>query len=153
LNHVKKLAFEKAKSLTALYSDAIIIGSDTLVELEGKVLPKPKTKEEAINMLTSLSGTIHRIHTGFALIDAQTSKKDLGVQTSLITFRNITTEEAAHYVEREDVLGVAGAYDHEHLGGIFIENLNGEFYGSIGLPLFAIAKSLKEHFGIDVLTI
>lgn len=150
---VKKLAFKKADSLVESYPDCIIIGSDTLVEHDGKILPKPKSKEEAVAMLLSLSGSTHAIHTGYSLIDTQSSKIDSGVRTTEVTFRKISKEEATHYVEREDVLGVAGAYDHEHLGGIFVENLNGEFYGSIGLPLFVIANSLKEHFGIDALIV
>lgn len=148
---VQRLATGKARSLAENYSDAIIIGSDTLVELRGKILPKPNSIEDAVEMLLSLSGTFHSIITGYALFDTKSGKLDTGVQKTIITFRKIEPQEAWEYVRREDVLGVAGAYDHEHLGAVFVENLNGDFYSSIGFPLYKIAASLKDNFGLNFL--
>ncbi len=148
---VQHLAVGKARSLMTDFPDAIIIGSDTLVEFKGKILPKPRSIKEAVDMLLSLSGTSHSILTGFALFDTKSGQVDSGTQKTVITFREIKLEEAQAYVKREDVLGVAGAYDHEHLGAVFVENLNGDFYGSVGFPLYKIAESLKNNFEMDPL--
>ena len=148
---VKHLALGKASSLADSFKDAIIIGSDTLVINRGIVLPKPKSKDEAVDMLMSLSETTHSILTGYAIIDASSKKESVGVSQTQITFRKITEEEAKSYVEKEDVLGIAGAYDHEHLGSIFVSNLKGDYFSSIGLPLYDIALLLKNKYAINVL--
>lgn len=148
---VKHLAYEKANSLVNSFKDAIIIGSDTLVVNKGIVLPKPKSKKEAVDMLMFLSNTTHSILTGYAIVDVSSNKKSVGVRETRITFKKISKEEAKSYVEKEDVLGVAGAYDHEHLGSIFVSNLNGDYFSSIGFPLYDIALLLKNDYSIDVL--
>ncbi len=150
---VKHIAYEKARSLARLYSDALIISSDTLVELQGKIFPKPKNREVALDMLMSLSGATHRILTGYSIFNTATSKSFSDVQITSITFKHITRAFAEAYVNREDVLECAGAYDHEHLGAILIDRLDGDFYGSIGLPLSAIASALNKEFEIDVVTL
>ncbi len=148
---VKHLAFKKAESLISSFPDAIIIGSDTLVELYGKILSKPKTNEKAIEMFLSLSGTTHNILTGYALVDTSSLKKDIGVQKTIVTFKKITSDEAEAYVNRENVLDIAGAYNHERLGAVFVEKIEGDFYSSIGFPLSSIAKSLTDIFGFNIL--
>lgn len=148
---VKHLAFEKANSLVDSFKSAIIIGSDTLVVNKEVVLPKPKSKEEAVEMLMSLSDTTHSILTGYAIIDALSSKSSVGARETHVTFRKISRGEAISYVEKEDVLGIAGAYDHEHLGSVFVSNLNGDYFSSIGLPLYDIVLLLKNNYSIDVL--
>jgi septum formation protein len=150
---VKHIAYEKARSLVHAYSDALIISSDTLVELQGKVFPKPKNREVALDMLMSFSGATHRILTGYTLINTASSKSFSDVQITNVTFKSITRAFAEAYVNREDALEFAGAYDHEHLGAILIDRLDGDFYGSIGLPLSAIANALKKEFEIDVLSL
>lgn len=149
---VQHLAYEKAYSLVNSFPSAIIVGSDTLVVSDGLVLPKPKSKDEAIKMLMSLSDTTHSIFTGYAIVDALSGKKNAGARETQITFRKINEDEAKAYVDKEDVLGVAGAYDHEHLGAIFVSNLNGDYFSSIGLPLYDIALLLKNEYSIDVFT-
>jgi len=148
---VKNLAYGKANSLKDSFKDAIIIGSDTLVVNNGAILPKPESKEEAVKMLLSLSGTVHSILTGYAIVDASSGKKSVGVRETQVSFRKISQEEAESYVGKEDVLGIAGAYDHEHLGSIFVSNLNGDYFSSIGLPLYDIALLLKNDYAIDIL--
>jgi len=148
---VKRLAYGKANSLVDSLKDTIIIGSDTLVVSKDTILPKPKTKEEAISMLMSLSNSAHSILTGYAIIDTLSNKKSLGVKETEMTFRNINIEEAKSYVEKEDVLGIAGAYDHEHLGSVFVNNLNGDYFSSIGLPLYDIAFLLENEYSISIL--
>ncbi len=150
---VKHLAYKKANSLVNSFKDAIIIGSDTLVVNKGIVLLKPKTKKEAMDMLMSLSGTTHSILTGYAIIDASSNKKSIGIRETQITFRKINKEEARLYVEKENILDIAGAYDHEHLGAIFVSNLNGDYFSSMGLPLYDIALQLRKDYSINILSL
>lgn len=149
---IQYLALKKADSIADAFHDSIIIGSDTLVINSGIVLPKPQDKTEAVHMLMSLSDTIHSIFTGYAIIDTSNDNKYVGVREAKITFRKISQEEAELYVVKEDVLGVAGAYDHEHLGAIFVESLEGDYFSSIGLPLYDIALHLKQDFSIECLS-
>ncbi len=146
---VKHLAYGKASSLVDSFKSAIIIGLDTLVANEGRVFPKPKSKDEAIEMLMSLSDTNHSILTGYSIIDTSSGKNSIGVRETLVTFRKITQDEAKSYVEKEDVFGIAGAYDHEHLGSVFVSNLNGDFFSSVGLPLYDIALLLKNEYSVS----
>ncbi|MDP3015033.1 MAG: Maf family nucleotide pyrophosphatase [bacterium] len=150
-NLVKRLSYEKANSLVDSFKSAIIIGSDTLVINKGAVLPKPKSEDEAVDMLMSLSDTTHSILTGYAIVDAISGKNSMGARETQVTFRKISRDEAKSYIKKEDVLDVAGAYDHEHLGSIFVINLNGDYFSSIGLPLYNIALLLKNNYSIDVL--
>ncbi len=149
---VQHLAYEKARSLVNSFPSAIIVGSDTLVVSDGLVLPKPKSKDEAVKMLMSLSDTTHSIFTGYAIVDVLSGKKNAGTRETRITFRKINEVEARAYIDKEDVLGVAGAYDHEHLGAVFVSKLDGDYFSSIGLPLYDIALLLKNEYLIDVFT-
>lgn len=149
---VQHLAYEKARSLATSFPSAIIVGSDTLAVNNGLVLQKSQSKDEAVKMLVSLSDTRHSILTGYAVVDALFDKNSIGVRDTQITFRKINEDEARAYVDKEDVLGVAGAYDHEHFGAVFVSNLNGDYFSSIGLLLYDIALLLKNKYSIDVFT-
>lgn len=148
---VQHLAYKKAHSLVDPFPSALIVGSDTLVANDGRVFPKPRSKDEAIEMLMSLSDTTHSIFTGYAVVDALSGKKNTGVRETKVTLRKVNENEARAYVNKEDVLGVAGAYDHEHLGAVFVSNLDGDYFSSIGLPLYDIALLLKTEYSVDIL--
>ena len=146
----KKLSLEKARAVAAKHPDAIIIGADTFGVFEGKILGKPHHAEQAKKMLSILSGKSHLVVTGYAVIDSTTGKTVTGIAETIVHFRKLTKEEIEAYAATGEPLDKAGAYGIQGLGALFVDRIDGDFYNIIGLPLCAIAESLKE-FGIRVL--
>jgi len=146
----KKLSLEKARAVAAKHQDAIIIGADTFGVFEGKILGKPHHAEQAKKMLSMLSGKSHLVVTGYAVIDSTTGKTVTGIAETIVHFRKLTKEEIEAYAATGEPLDKAGAYGIQGLGALFVDRIEGDFYNIIGLPLCAIAESLKE-FGIKVL--
>jgi len=147
---VKHLSKGKAEAVAKDHEDAIIIGADSIVVYENKVFGKPASAAEAKEMLQKLSGTIHSVITGFTIIDTKTNESVSRAIEAKIYFRKVTEGEIDAYIKTGEPMDKAGAYAVQGLGAIFVEKIEGDFTGVIGLPLFALAKELK-NFGIEVL--
>ena len=147
---VKKLSQEKAGEVAQEHGDAIIIAADTVVLLGRKILGKPHDRLDARNMLRALSGKSHRVITGFTIIDTE-SKRTLSRSVETIVYiKLLTSSEIDAYVDSGEPLDKAGAYAIQGLGSVIVERIEGDYFNVVGLPLEALAESLKE-FGIDVL--
>jgi len=147
---VKRNSLEKAKTVAASRRNAIIIAADTIGVRRGKIIGKPHTSTEARKMLTALSGRSHRVITGFTIIDTGTGKTVSRSVETKVYFRKLTPEEIDAYVRTGEPLDKAGAYAIQGLGSLIVEKINGDYYNVIGLPLAALAQSLKE-FGVSTL--
>lgn len=150
-HQVEELALQKAKAVADKFEDAIIIGADTLVTFNDEVIGKPKDVQDAKRMLKKLRGRQHAIVTGFALIDTATGRTILKSIETKVWFRKISPEEIAAYVEKEKPLDKAGAYAIQDLGALFVEKIEGDYFGAVGLPLFLLARELKK-LGVTILT-
>ena len=147
------LAAEKvAEYLSQLKSNAyphpfgekdILLTADTVVILGDKILGKPRSEAEAVEMISSLSGATHKVITGVTL---RTAKRIISFSAeSLVTFRNLDNEEILYYVEKYRPLDKAGAYGiQEWIGYIGIEGIEGSFYNVMGLPVQKLCTALKE---------
>ena len=147
------LAAEKvAEYLSQLKSNAyphplgekdILLTADTVVILGDKILGKPRSEAEAVEMISSLSGATHKVITGVTL---RTTKRTISFSAeSLVTFRNLDNEEILYYVEKYRPLDKAGAYGiQEWIGYIGIEGIEGSFYNVMGLPVQKLCTALKE---------
>ncbi len=146
----KSLSLEKAKLVAKNRSNALVIAADTFIVCEGKILGKPQTETEAQKMLGAISGRQHSVITGFTIIDTE-SKKTLSksVETK-VYIKILTSNEIDDYVKSKEPLDKAGAYAIQGLGSVFVERIEGDYHNVIGLPLSALAESLKE-FGVNVL--
>ena len=113
-------------------------------------MEKPIEKNDALSMLVYLNGSVHQVITGLCICDTSTGHILSRAISTNIHFKNMSQSEPSSYVEKEDVLGIAGAYDHENLGCVLLEKIDGDYYNSIGVPLSVIADELKK-FGINVL--
>lgn len=149
-HQVEALALQKAEAIAKRFDDAIIIGADTLVALGDEVLGKPKNHQEAKRMLKKLRGRQHSIVTGFVLIDTLQKRTIIKSVETKVWFRKITPQEMANYITREKPLDKAGAYALQDLGAIFVEKIEGDYFGGLGLPLYTLAKELRK-LGIEVL--
>lgn len=141
---VQHLALGKAQAVADPLSDAIVIGSDTFVSCNGKILGKPHTPEKAKAMLRMLSGKKHTLYTGLAIIDTEAKKTITDFTTTDIYFADMTDEDINDYVATKEPLDRAGAYALQEKGALYITRLDGDYFSAIGLPLRLVAKYLKE---------
>ncbi|WP_055105550.1 Maf family protein [Paenibacillus ihumii] len=151
---VLELALRKAKAVHAALDsesrNAVIIGSDTIVVLDGQVLGKPKNEGEAASMLRALQGRSHQVLTAVACIDAGTGRAEAEYRRTIVTMRPAAEEEIAAYARTGEGLDKAGAYAIQGLGAIFVTGIEGCYFNVVGLPLSLLSEMLGR-FGIPVL--
>jgi septum formation protein len=144
-----RLALGKARAARAAGRiEPVLLGADTVVSLDGALFGKPATEEEAIFMLSRLSGCAHTVHTAVALLYG--GREFSAIAASEVRFRDIGTDEARAYWRTGEPEGKAGAYAIQGRGGIFVAALAGSYSGVVGLPVFETAGLLRQA-GIDVL--
>ncbi|MEE8428582.1 MAG: nucleoside triphosphate pyrophosphatase [Gammaproteobacteria bacterium] len=124
-----------------------VLGADTVLAIDGEVLGKPRNREHGLIMLERLSGRCHDVLTGVALVG---ERERFLVQTSHVTFRDVTPAERIAYWDTGEPADKAGAYGIQGIGSIFIKHLEGSYSGVMGLPLFE-TTALLASFGIQVL--
>lgn len=139
---VKLLAQRKARNVFNKYPDSLIIGADTVVALEGKILGKPKDKENAKAMLLSLSGKTHEVYTGVALISKY--KREVFSCRSQVTFYPLTEKEIDDYIKTGEPMDKAGAYGIQGKGFILVKSINGDYNNIVGLPLSETVRKLRN---------
>ena len=139
----QELALLKATSVAQHFADAIIIGADTLVSLDGKLLGKPANDADAFEMLTHLSGTCHEVVTGVALIDAQTGREIVWAETTHVYFRELHSTEIADYIASGETSDKAGAYGIQERGAAFVRRVEGCYFNVVGLPLASLVENFK----------
>lgn len=139
---IMNLARRKAEAVLKDHEDAIVIGSDTIVVLNGKVMGKPHREEEAVSMLESLSGNTHQVITGLAILSSQREYRNVSV--SDVTFASLSKEEILAYVSSGEPMDKAGAYGIQGMGGRFITRIDGDYYAIMGLPLNLVYEELKN---------
>jgi len=143
-NLVTELALAKALSLAHKFPDALILGADTIVVLDGKILGKPENRSEAGAMLRVLSGRTHTVYTGLALVDVPTGIRETAYEKSLVTMKKISPAEIRDYVATGEPMDKAGSYGIQGYGAVFIKHINGCFFNVMGLPVARLYDMLKE---------
>ncbi len=144
--NVKKLGLKKAMVNKDLDYGKVLIGCDTIVVLDSKVYGKPKDRSDAFNMLKSLSGKMHYVLSGLAVI--YKDKVYNTVVESKVYFRNLSDDEINSYIDSEECFGKAGAYAIQGLGKSLIEKYEGSLNNIIGLPTEKLEQILGEINGI-----
>ena len=144
-SYVKILSEGKAKSVSLNCSkDSIIIGADTIVVIDNKVLGKPKDKNDAFRMLKSLSNNVHRVYSGVTVINNSTKVIKSECLYTEVYFSELSDEEIWKYIDTGECLDKAGAYGIQGFGGVFVKSINGCYYNVVGLPLNLLNKMIKE---------
>lgn len=144
---VKKQSLEKAKNVAQHEKNAIIIAADTLVVYRNHILGKPKDNHDAKRILNLLNGHVHRIITGFTVLDTDTGKFITRSIETKVFFRKATNKEIDDYVKTKEPLDKAGAYGIQEKGSIFIKKIEGDYYNVVGLPINAVVEELRK-FGV-----
>lgn len=139
------LARKKADAYVAtMKADELVITADTVVILDGRILEKPKDREEAVEMLHRLSGRKHKVVTGVVLNSHEVHRTFSVVST--VDFAELTDEEITYYVDRFKPFDKAGAYGiQEWIGYIGVRGIEGSFYNVMGLPVQKLYQELKEY--------
>jgi len=145
---IERVSLDKARAALAKKPDAIVIGSDTMVIVDGQAFGKPADREEALRMLECLSGRDHEVLTGVAVISRE--REAAVVQQSVVSFRKISAAEASAYWQTGEPADKAGGYAIQGLGARFVERLEGSYSGVMGLPVCETVR-LLEGFGVNTL--
>ena len=146
---VELLSVMKGRAVfdTSLDAEAVIISSDTLVEIDGVPLGKPTSEEDAVEMLKRLSGREHRVHTGVAV--HYRGRVVSGVDTTRVFFREIPLAEIVEYVRGGEPMDKAGSYGIQGEGGKFVLKIDGEFDTVMGLSVNLVKKLVDTVTGED----
>jgi len=145
--NVERLALHKARAIAEEMSgmDAIVLGADTTVTIGGIILEKPLDAADAERMLLLLSGNIHTVYTGVALIDILTKQELSFVEETKVTFRQLSIDEIRDYIATGSPMDKAGAYGiQEDFGAVFVSRIEGDYYNVVGLPLCRLYIELKK---------
>ena len=144
-----RISKQKALEVAGGYPESLVIGADTVVVMDGKILGKPRDNTQARDYLTLLQDKVHEVFTGYTIIFGTRHKTK--VVMTRVHFREMTTEEISWYISTGEPIDKAGAYAIQGIGALFIEKIQGSFTNVIGLPLSDLYYDLKE-FGIRLNT-
>lgn len=140
--YVQRLSLEKAKAGAQYQPEGLVLGADTIVVLNDKVLEKPCSEQQGVEMLLQLSGNTHEVMTAVSLVQGSTAATRLN--TTMVRFRPITEYEALTYWQTGEPLDKAGGYGIQGRGAVFVEEISGSYSSVVGLPLFETAQLIKQ---------
>lgn len=152
---IRKLVIENAKGKTldiaSKINDGIVLGVDTVVLCEGKIIGKPKDRKDAKIILSFLNNKIHEVFSGIALVEKASGKPRLltDCEVTKVYFRKLTDGEITQYIETGEPLDKAGAYGIQEKGAVLIKKIDGDFYNVVGLPI-AKMLVLAKKMGIEL---
>lgn len=147
-DHVLHSAMMKARDVSQAHPDSLVIGSDTIVVVDGAILGKPTDRADAVRMLTLLSGRTHEVRTGVAVIGG--GVEHTGAECTEVDFADLADETIVRYVDTGEPLDKAGGYAIQGKGAVLIESIRGCYPNVVGLPLWLLSNLLKE-FGVEPL--
>ncbi len=140
----QQLAKDKAQSVANQHPQDLVIGSDTVIELEWKLLGKPENMQETETMLRHLRGRCHQVHTGVAVIQQTANVSIDFVETAQVWIKSFDEQSLKAYLDTEESMGKAGAYSIQGEGAQLIEKIEGDYPTIVGFPLWRTAKVLEE---------
>jgi septum formation protein len=137
-------AAAKADAVAAGERTGVIVGADTVVDLDGRPLGKPRDEAEARLMLDSLAGREHTVHTAFTLIDGPTGARLERRSSTRVWFYPLSRDDVDRYIATGESFDKAGAYGIQGRGATLVERIDGDFYTVMGFPLGLFVRSLPE---------
>ena len=143
--HVQRLADAKAELVAArTVGPAILVAADTVVVLDGQMLGKPRSTEEARRMLELFSGRTHSVTTGVTLLRLPEMDRRQFVETTLVHFNKLSRDDISRYLSTEEPYDKAGAYAIQGHAGRYIPRIEGCYFNVVGLPLARVVSALRE---------
>jgi septum formation protein len=150
-DYVRRLAKTKAETVAENYENALVLGADTIVVIDNQIIGKPKDLPDARRMLRLLSGNWHEVFTGVALVKkenpkskTQNLKSVVGLQKTRVKFAALSDAEIELLIEKGEPLDKAGAYAVQAQAALFIEEIQGDYWNVVGLPVNLVYKMAKD---------
>lgn len=143
VKEIENISYLKALKIFKENKDTVVIGADTIVVVNNEILGKPKSKQEAKQMLEKLQNNFHHVITGVTILSSKQSETFSNV--SKVIFNPITSEEIDEYINTNEPMDKAGAYAIQGLGAKFINSIEGDYYAIMGLPISELYKRLKRY--------
>ena len=145
IQQTRQFALEKAQSVATQHPHDLVIGSDTVIEIEGRLLGKPESMKEAESMLRHLRGQCHQVHTGVAVIHQVVNFVIDFVETAFVWIKPFDEATLTAYLTTEESLGKAGSYSIQGEGARLIDKIEGDYPTIVGLPLWRTAHILEQQ--------
>ena len=147
-DYVVRLAREKGEAVAFRYPDEIVLGADTTVVIDGRILGKPADMEDAVRMLGMLAGNWHDVLTGIAVVLG--GKTRAAIQRTRVKFAPMSVDEITFLAKRGDPLDKAGAYAVQAQAALFIEAIEGDYWNVVGLPVNLVYELVMKRPGVSV---
>jgi len=144
-DYVLRLAVEKAEAVAADRPDGIVLGADTTVVIDGRIIGKPINLDDARRMIAMLAGNWHEVLTGVAVVERGEART--GIQRTRVKFASMTRAEINFLAERGDPLDKAGAYAVQAQAALFIEGIEGDYWNVVGLPIKLVYDLVMKRPG------
>lgn len=149
--YVQELALLKSSSVAAESGKGhLVIGADTVVVYDGKIIGKPKDFDEAFEMLSSFSGKAHTVYSGICVTDSTTMRSVTDYCATEVYFSTMSCQEITDYINTYKPFDKAGAYGIQEYAGVFIDRIDGDFFNVVGLPLSKLYRVLKKEFDVII---
>jgi len=149
VRHVLELSLAKAKEIANSLEFGLVIGADTIVVLDGKILGKPANKKEAAEMLTLLSGKTHQVYTGFAIVEIPGGNISSDYEVTNVHFRELNDWEIQGYINTKSPFDKAGAYGIQDQSAVFADRIDGCFYNVVGFPVTKFYLKLLKMLNLN----
>lgn len=146
---IKDIAEKKARAVAEDFPSENVVGADTVVVVDNKILGKPHSREEAFNMLKSLSGREHEVITAFSFVNMEKNIFYSDCENTKVFFKALSDEEINWYINTKEPMDKAGAYGIQGKGAFFVEKIEGDFFSVMGFPLGRFVRFLSKT-GIDL---
>ncbi len=140
-----QFALDKASSVAERHPNALVLGGDTVIEIDGRLLGKPTDRQHAEAMLRQLRGRRHAVHTGLALVCRASRTTVTHLETARVQLAPFTDDALRLYLDTNESEGKAGAYSIQGKGARLIDTIEGDYPTIVGLPLRRAAELLAEH--------
>ncbi len=147
------MALEKAAAVSRKFSGSWVVAGDTVVCLGSKILGKPADKEDALDILMSLSGREHEVKTGICLCHADKKVADYRFAVTKVTFVNFDEMTARAYIDSGECFDKAGGYGIQGKGAFLVEAINGSYSNVVGLPLHELLEMLRYYQVIETVSV
>ncbi|MFX3624564.1 MAG: nucleoside triphosphate pyrophosphatase [Ectobacillus sp.] len=142
---VMSLALQKANDVAKHYTDAVVLGADTIVTYQSRILGKPGSAQEALETLRLLSGKTHEVYTGVAIVSKE--KTIMFFDRTEVAFYELAEEEIMSYVATNEPLDKAGSYGIQGMGAMLVREIHGDYYSVVGLPIARVVRELRNFKG------
>jgi septum formation protein len=141
----RRLARGKAKQAARRFPEDLVVGADTIVILDDRVMGKPASLDEARRMLWALSGQTHLVKTAVALVCRDAEHRSVFIETTEVTFHHLEEDDVERYLSLDPPLDKAGAYGIQDWSGVFVQRVAGCYHNVVGFPLARFYRQLKDN--------